>query len=305
MQTYANLMSSGEYRPHLDSIDFIKFLRVSVIIALILGMAFSIRGNFKGLMQTLERDVVWLGIIALAITVTSSLLSMISVVKVNGLKIVSRVLIGCVAVGLFYISTRLTFIGFVSGEKSQIVNAIQQNPELVEAKKELENIINRQAEYGLSHSEKISLLAREKEQRAWITELTKRLIVENRNQKSNLEAAIGEEKKVAMTLFALGPELCIAVLSPLIVLLFGAGCGVLREEKQIENNEAEPRERIVYVQVAADQIREQAGDNGTQKINTQNKPEQPISQKEPNDKVITQLQGNSRMIINEKWNPFQ
>jgi hypothetical protein len=203
MQTYANLMSSGGYRPHLDSVDFIKFLRVTVIIALILAMAFSIRGNFKGLMQTLERDVMWLGIIALAITVTSSLLSMISVVKVKGLKIVSRVLIGCVAVGLFYISTRLTFIGFVSGEKSQIVNAVQENPELVEAKKELENIINRQGEYGLSHSEKISLLTREKKQRAWITELTKRLIVENRNKKSNLEAAIGEEKKIAMTLFAL------------------------------------------------------------------------------------------------------
>jgi len=83
MQTYANLMSSGGYRPHLDSVDFIKFLRVSVVIALILAMAFSIRGNFKGLMQTLERDVMWLGIIALAITVTSSLLSMISVVKVS------------------------------------------------------------------------------------------------------------------------------------------------------------------------------------------------------------------------------
>jgi hypothetical protein len=125
MPTYVNLMSGQGFRPHLDSLDFIKFLRVSVIIALILAMAFSIRGNFKGLIQTLERDVVWLGIIALAITVTSSLLSMISVVKVNGLKIVSRVLIGCVAVGLFYISIRLTFIGFVSGEKSQIVNAIQ------------------------------------------------------------------------------------------------------------------------------------------------------------------------------------
>ena len=154
------------------------------------------------------------------------------------------------AVGLFYISTRLTFIGFVSGEKSQIVNAIQENPELVEAKRELENIVNRQAEYGLSHSEKISLLAREKEQRAFVTELTKRLIIENRTKKSNLEAAIGEEKKIAMTLFALGPELCIAVLSPLIVLLFGAGCGVIREEKQIEANEPEQKERIIYVPIS-------------------------------------------------------
>ena len=130
MQTYGNLISSQAYRPHLDSTDFQKFLRVSVIIALILGMAFSIRGNFKGLMQTLERDMFWLFIIAIAITVTSSLLSMISVVKINGLKIVSRVLIGCVAIGLFYISTRLTFIGFVTGEKTQVVNAIQENPEL-------------------------------------------------------------------------------------------------------------------------------------------------------------------------------
>jgi hypothetical protein len=305
MQTYGSFISSQAYRPHLDSTDFNRFLRVSVIIALILGMAFSIRGNFKGLMQTLERDMFWLFIIAIAITVTSSLLSMISVVKINGLKIVSRVLIGCVAIGLFYISTRLTFIGFVTGEKTQLVSAIQENPELLDAKKELENIVNRQGEYGLSQSEKLSLLAREREQRAFITELTKRLIIENRNAKSNLENAIGNEKRIAMTLFALGPELCIAVLSPLVVLLFGAGCGVLRDEKQIENNEPEQKERIIYVQVPADQISETSGDNGVQKTGIQHKPELSISQKELNDKVITQLQGNSRAIINEQWNPFK
>lgn len=305
MQTYGNLISSQAYRPHLDSTDFQKFLKISVVIALILAMAFSIRGNFKGLMQTLERDVVWLFIIAIAITVTSSLLSMIGFLKIKGLTIVGRVLIGCVAVGLFYISTRLTFIGFVSGEKSQIVNAIQENPELVAAKRELENIVTRQAEYGLSQSEKISLLAREKEQRAWINELTKRLIVENRNKKSNLEAAIGEEKKVAMTLFALGPELCIAVLSPLVVLLFGAGCGIKRDDQRADEQEPEPKERIIYVPIPADQMGEQPGDNGAEKISLHHKPGQLNSPKEANDKVIAQLQGNSKAIVKEQWNPFQ
>ena len=303
MQTYGSFVSSQAYRPHLDSVDFIKFLRVSVIIALILAMAFSIRGNFKGLMQTLERDVVWLGIIALAITVTSSLLSMISVVKIKGLKVVSRVLIGCVAVGLFYISTRLTFIGFVSGEQAQLINAVQENPELVKANEDLNDIIRRQNEYGISQSEKLSLLAREKEQRTWAREIEKRLIIENRNKKSNLEAAIGKEKQIAMTLFALGPELCIAVLSPLVVLLFGAGCGVLKEEKQIEPNEPELKERIVYIPIPAEQIIEKSGDNGAPKIIVQHTSEQPIAKRE--DKVSSQLQGNSRAIINEKWNPFQ
>jgi len=119
MQTYANLMSSGGYRPHLDSTDFIKFLRISVIIALILAMAFSIRGNFKGLMQTLERDVVWLGIIALAITVTSSLLSMISVVKVKGLKIVSRV--------LYSFRIRISFSSVIASEAKQSHNSLNIN----------------------------------------------------------------------------------------------------------------------------------------------------------------------------------
>ena len=303
MQTYGNLISSQGYRPHLDSADFIKFLRVSVIIALILAMAFSIRGNFKGLMQTLERDVVWLGIIALAITVTSCLLSMISVVKIKGLKIVSRVLIGCVAVGLFYISTRLTFIGFASGEQAQLIHAVQENPELVKANGDLNDIIQRQNEYGISQSEKLSLMAREKEQRAWVREIEKRLIIENRNKKSNLEAAIGKEKKIAMTLFALGPELCIAVLSPLVVLLFGAGCGMLRDEKQNEADEPAQNERIVYVQIPVNQVSEPSGDNGAPKIIVQHTPEPPIAKRE--DKVSSQLQGNSRALINPQWNPFQ
>ena len=246
MQTYGNFISNQGFRPHLDSVDFIKFLRVSVIIALILAMAFSIRGNYKGLMQTLERDWLWLAVISLGITSTSSILSMITVIRIKGLKIVSRVLIGCVAIGLFYISTRLTFIGFVSSEKIQIINAIQENPELLAAKEELNQIIERQNIYGITQSEKMSLMTREKEQRQWIKELTQRLIVENRNRKSNMENAIGDEKKIAMTLFALGPELCIVVLSPLVVLLFGAGCGIGKKERDSEQKETE---KIIYIPV--------------------------------------------------------
>jgi len=297
MQTYGNFISSQSYRPHLDSVDFIKFLRVSVIVMLILAMAFSIRGNFKGLTQTLERDVFWLVIISLAITGTSSFLSMVTVIKIKGLKIVSRVLIGCVAVGLFYISTRLTFIGFVTGEKSQVINAIQENPELVQAKAELQNIITRQNEYGMSQSEKQSLMAREKEQRGWIREIEKRLIVENRNSKSNLENAIGAEKRIAMTLFALGPELCIAVLSPLVVLLFGAGCGVVSERRTEERSESEHRERIVYVPIRENAVEDHG--NGVDRVNVQ-----PQRETEA-ETTIQNSQGNGAAKQIQPWNPFQ
>jgi len=296
MQTYQNLLSKESYNAHFNSADFVKFLQISVVIALILAMLFSIRGNFKGLMSTLERDVAWLFIIAIAITVTSSLLSMISVVRINGLKIVSRVLIGVVAVGLFYISTRLTFIGFVTGEQSQVINQVQANPELSTARAELNRIIDRQGEYGISQGEKMSLLAREKEQRAYIHELEKRLIIENRNKKSNLEAAIGEEKRIAMTLFALGPELCIAVLSPLLVVLFSAGCG-LRDERRIEAEAPgiEQGQRVIYVPV---QMPGNGG--GVEKIETPGVPSQAELAS-----MVQNNQGNGSAAKQiQKWNPF-
>jgi hypothetical protein len=296
--TYQNLMSSGPaYNAHLESQDFKRFLKISVVIALILSMLFSIRGNFKGLMQTLEKDVVWLFIIAIAITVTSSLLSMISVVKINGLKIVSRVLIGIVAVGLFYISTRLTFIGFITGEQSQLVNQVQANPELSQAKVDLQGILDRQNEYGISQSEKLSLMSREKEQRSYIREIEKRLVIENRFKKSNLENAIGEEKRIAMTLFALGPELCIGVLSPLLVVLFSAGCG-LRDERRIDQGEAPGlQEKIIYVPVQMP-----GNGNGMEKVE---KPGVP-SQAELASIAQNQNQGNGKAVKQlTNWNPFQ
>jgi len=154
MQTYANLISSKSFSPHMESVDFIKFLKVSVVIALILGVMFSIRGNYLGLKQALEKDVIWLFIIALAITSTSSILAMISFVKIDALKIVSRVLIGVISLSLFYISGRLTYLGFTGQESQSIVNTIQENPELSQAKRDLQSIIDRQNEYGLWQGKK-------------------------------------------------------------------------------------------------------------------------------------------------------
>ena len=193
MQTYANLISSKSFSPHMESVDFIKFLKVSVVIALILGVMFSIRGNYLGLKQALEKDVIWLFIIALAITSTSSILAMISFVKIDALKIVSRVLIGVISLSLFYVSGRLTYLGFTGQESQSIVNAIQENPELSQAKIDLQSIIDRQNEYGLSQSEKLSLMQREKEQRTFTRDIEKRLIIENRNKKSAVESSLGEE----------------------------------------------------------------------------------------------------------------
>lgn len=289
-QTYANLISSKSFSPHLESVDFLRFLRVSVVIALILGVAFSIRGNFLGLKQALEKDIFWLLIIGLSLTSTSSILAMLTVVKINGLKIVSRVLIGVISLSLFYISGRLTYLGFTGSEKQSVVNAIQENPELSQAKEDLQNIINRQNEYGLTQSEKISLMAREKEQRVFTREIEKRLIIENRNKKSAVETSLGEERKLALMMFSFAPELCIAVLSPLVVLLFSMGLGV--ESRQAEQSEArEPETRVVYVPV---QMPGNGG--GVEKIETPGVPSQAELAS-----MVQNNQGNGKAV----WNPFQ
>jgi hypothetical protein len=301
MQTYANLISAKSFSPHMESVDFLKFLRVSIVIALILAALFSIRGNVLGLRSALEKNSLWLIVIGLAITSTSSILAMITVIKVEGLRIVSRVLIGVVSVMLFYVSGRLTYLGFVGQEAQSVVNTIQENPELANARAELNRIIERQNQYEILASEKQSLLAREREQRGWIREIEKRLIIENRNKKSNVEASLGEERKLALMMFSFAPEMCLAVLSPLVVILFSAGCG-LRDERRIDQGEAPGlQEKIIYVPVAM----QGNNGNGVEKVE---KPGVPVaSQAELASIAQNQGQGNGKAAVKQltNWNPFQ
>jgi hypothetical protein len=299
MQTYGNLMSNQGYHPHLDSSDFIRFLRGSVIVALLLAMAFSCRGNFLGLSQTLERNWFWLMCISAGVTITSSLLAMLTVIRIEGLSKFGRVLIGLAAVIIFYISTRLTLIGFGAGEMEKLENVIRENPEVIEAKAELDRIIERQNEYGISQNEKLSLMAREKEQRAWIREIEKRVLAENKNRASKAERSVGtKEMMIARQAFALAPDIAIAVLSPLLVLLFGAaGLTVNRTRK--DESPGETKERIIYVPIQANLITEKSGDNGAEKLIGQSKKPEEIQ-------TMVQDSGNgAKRAQIEKWNPFQ
>ena len=93
-------------------------------------------------------------------------------------------------------------------------------------------------------------------------------------------------------MFSFAPELCIAVLSPLVVLLFSIGLGV--ESKQAEQSETRESEtRIVYVPV---QVNANSG-NGVDKSN--------VPSQEQLASIVQSGQGNgaSRQISN--WNPFQ
>lgn len=293
MQTYNDFLSSSEFRPHLDDVSFIRFLRVAAIVILVLSIGFSVRGNYKGLGEgNLEKLFFWRIVLSLAVPLTSSFLSMVTFAKIN-LKPVGRVAIGIIAVVLFYVSARWIYTGFVGAERAQVANLVQENPELIQAKRDLQNILDRQNAYGISQQERISLLAREKEQRAFITDLTKRLMVENRNAKSNLETAIGSEKELAVTLFAAAPEVCTAVLSSLLVFLYGAGCGVRRDKKEIAVTVPEARERVVYVPLPADRLGEMAA-NGSGVGQGQREIQAVVPQSGGN--------GASRAVAN--WQPF-
>ena len=300
MQTYQNLMSSGGYRPHLDSVDFIKFLRISVIIALLLSVAFSIRGNFLGLSQTLERNWFWLACIGAGITITSSILAMLTVIRIEGLSKVGRVFIAVVAIGIFYISTRLTLIGFGAGELEKLANMVREHPEVTEAKAELQDIIERQNVYGISHSEKMSLMQREKEQRAWIREIEKRLVTENRNKASKAEKAVGKEMVIARQMFAIAPDISIAILSPLLVLLFGAaGMSVNPGRKQDEFKQI--TEKILLI---PENVVEQVKKDETVTVKEKSVQDIQAIIKDRDDGKEANSFNNSRAIINEQWNPF-
>lgn len=240
MQTYGSL--SGEYRPHLDSQDFLKVLRMGVLTALLLSMAFSIRGNYLGLQQTLEKNWLWLTCISAGITLTSTFLAMFTVMKIAGLSRGGRILAALAALGLFYISTRLTLIGFSAGEEQRQESVLQEHPDVMKARQDLEAIVKRQRQYGVSEAEKTSLMAREKEQRAWLRETETRVRMElGDNTQSRAARALSEEAQIAKQLFAVAPDLSIMVLSPVVVLLFGAAGSV--------NAGNEDEKKVVYVSV--------------------------------------------------------
>lgn len=222
MQTYGSL--AGGYRPHLDSEDFAKFLRGVVVLALLLSVAFSIRGNYLGLEVTLERNPLWLGCIAAGLTLTSMLMAMLSVMRVPGVGRGGRALMILAAVGLFLVSMSLTYIGFSAGEQTQLESVVQEHSDVRQARADLAAIIQRLNQYGLSHTDRASLLQREKEQREYVRELEKRIRFElGAEAESKAAAALGSQAQIVRVLFSISPDLSIAVLSPILVFLFGAG----------------------------------------------------------------------------------
>ncbi len=244
MQTYGNFTSG--YRPHLDSADFMKTLRVGVVIAWVLSVSFSIRGNYLGLEQTLDKSWVWLLAISASITLTSSFLAMLTVIDIPGLRRGGRILVGIAAAGLFFTSTRLILIGFSAGESERQESRLQDHPDLVKARQDLDAIVKRQRMYGVSDAEKQSLLAREKEQRAWLRETETRVRMElGDNVQSRAAQAMGNDAEIARQIFAVAPDLSIMVLSPILVLLFGAA-----GTSQSKGVNQQPEKQIVYVQPA-------------------------------------------------------
>jgi hypothetical protein len=123
MQTYGSF--TGGYRPHLG-----------VVIAWVLSVAFSIRGNYLGLEQMLEKSWFWLMCIGAGITLTSAFLAMLTVIDIPGLKRGGRFLIAMAAIGLAYASTRLTLIGFGAGESQRQESLIQDHPDVVKARQD-------------------------------------------------------------------------------------------------------------------------------------------------------------------------
>lgn len=241
MQTYG---SYSGYRPHLDSADFLHTLRAVVVIGYLLAIVFSVRGNWMGLAAILNIHWIWLLCIALAITLPEAILSMLPVMKLPGLKRSGRILSIVGVILLFYVSTRLTLVGFRAGEEASRDRMVQEHADVVQARKDLDEIVRRQRQYGLSTEERRSLIQREKDQRVYLRETEMRVRVElGYDSKSRAELAMGTEAELARQLFAAAPELAIIALSPVIVLLFGlAGSSA-------ESSASAAQPRLVYVPV--------------------------------------------------------
>ena len=197
-------------------------MRGFVVASLLLSAVFSIRGNWMGLHQVFDSSDAWQCFISLSITLFAGLLSAYSVIQQSGITRTWQWIMRFAALVFFTASVSLTYLGFSAGEQISHANAVQKHPDYVSAKAELDNILSRMNQYGLSASNKQSLFAREREQRVHMRELEKELRYELSRESSVAEQALGDHLQFVRIIFAISPDLAVAILSPLVVILFGA-----------------------------------------------------------------------------------
>ena len=238
--TYGNF--TGGYRPHLDSADFLKVLRSVVSCAFLLAVVFSIKGASAGMKMVLNTNLLLAISIAAGLTATAASLAFSSFVF--SFSRAYRWGFRGVAVVIFVCLSALNYLGFEVAEEQGKADAVLEHPEVLAYDRDIADLVTRQNQYGISLSEKQSLLAREKETRRAKQELIDRLRHDKAVNPSVAARALGENEKAVRLVLAMSPDVMIAVLLPLLAQLFGAvGIPV---SKGVSERPAE--KQVVYMQ---------------------------------------------------------
>jgi hypothetical protein len=126
-----------------------------------------------------------------------------------------------IALGALFVATRLSVVGFEAGERQMYANAVERNPAVVSARRELERLIQRGNLYVLTKEERVALAASERDQRKHIHQLETQLRFEGRGQSSNVSAVLGAEAESFRWAMAFAPEVALLFLAPLLMFLMG------------------------------------------------------------------------------------
>lgn len=240
MQTYGSL--AGGYRPHLDSGDFVKFLRRVVVAAFVLAILFSVKGASAGMRVVLNAN--WLLAVAIAAGLTATAASLALASFVFDFSRGYRWGFRAVALVIFVCLSALNYLGFAQAENQGKVDAVLQNAEVLAYERDISDLVARQNQFGIAPAEKQSLLAREREARQAKQALVDRLRHESAVNPTVAARALGENEMAVRLVLAMSPDVMIMVLIPLLAQLFGVAGMPLSKSAQAQPVQKE----VVYVQ---------------------------------------------------------
>lgn len=214
-----------------------RFLAVfTIVIVLVLGgcLVFSVVRNIRGLAAGYPGlSGEWQAAIAVIITAASFVLAASSILKTFDSTVFIRAALLMAGLTFSAVSFALSFAGVVEDNKNRFyVNALA-DPEVLRLEDDLDKVIGRQDEYGISESTKRSLMQREKEIRKELSGARDRARHRADVEAKKAEQAAGKMSHLALGIFALIPEIGILVFSLLLVLITGAsvfsGGGIIRD----------------------------------------------------------------------------
>ena len=200
--------------------SFTTIMKVVVALILIGSIAFSIIRNVRGLEGWFPGvNIYWQVLIALVVTIGSFTLTAAAVLKTFNTVTSIRVMLFLAGIMFSTTSFMLSFGGAQLDSRNAPLILATKDPGVVQLENDIDGVVKRLREYGISESTKQSLLTRERELREQLAALRNKVDHQARVEKEQQTKAEDEKHFMALALFCGLPEVGILVFTIIFVLL--------------------------------------------------------------------------------------